>query len=186
MNYIVKLCIVVFLVAAVNMFSQTSMPQEKQTFQELNNKFNKALLASDLNTLVDFYVDDAVSLPSYAPIMRGKEEIREGNKKDFAQTKYVSLNSTTTDVFGAGDVRIEIGTFEISLVPANMTQPINDHGKYLTVWQKQPDGNWKIKCDTFNTDMPPMGQQQAGAKEKSMEKNKDNMMNENKDKDNDK
>jgi len=164
---------VVVLFAMVKTFAQTSMPEEKSTFQMLNDKWNKALVAGDVNALVDFYVDDAVSLPSYTPMMRGKSEILEGNKKDLAQTKYLSLNSKTTDVFGTGDVRIEIGTYDISLIPAKMTEPIKDHGKYLTVWQKQPDGNWKIKADTFNTDMSPMSQQQAGAKEKTWEGNKD-------------
>lgn len=174
MKSMIRICVVVFLAATVRMFAQTSMPQEKQTFQDLNDKWNKALVAGDLNSLVDFYVDDAVSLPSYMPIMRGKDEIRSGNQKDLAQTKYVSLNTTTTDVFGAGDdVRIEVGTYNISLIPAKMTEPIKDQGKYLTVWQKQSDGSWKIKVDTFNTDMPPMSQTQAGAKEKTMDENKD-------------
>jgi len=49
------------------------MSQEKQTFQDVNNKWNKALVAGDLNALVDLYVDDAISLPCYAPILRGKD-----------------------------------------------------------------------------------------------------------------
>jgi uncharacterized protein (TIGR02246 family) len=180
MNSMMKMCFVVLLFAAAKIFAQTNMPQEISTFQELNDKWNKALVDGDLNTLVDFYVDDAVSLPSYAPIMRGKDEIKEGNKKDLAATRYLSLTSKTTDVFGAGDVAIEVGTYETSLIPAKMTEPVKDHGKYLTVWQKQSDGSWKIKADTFNTDMNPMGQTQAGAKEKMMDENK------NKDGDNDK
>ena len=186
MRSMIRFCVVGLLVMVANMFAQTSMPQERKIFQDLNNKWNKALVAGDLNTLVDYYVDDAVSLPSYAPIMRGKSEIREGNQKDLSQTKYLSLNSTTTDVFGTGDVRIEVGTYEISLIPAKMTEPINDHGKYLTVWQKQSSGSWKIKADTFNTDMPPMGQTQAGAKEKMIDKDKDKMIDKDKDKENDK
>ncbi len=187
MKYMIRVCLVLIIAAAANMFAQSSMPGDKQTFQSLNDKWNKALVAGDVNALVDFYVDDAVSLPSYAPIMRGKDEIREGNKKDLEQTKYLSLNSTTTDVYGVGDVRIEIGTYDISLIPAKMTEPIKDHGKYLTVWQKQPDGAWKIKVDTFNTDMPPMSQTQAGAKEKPMyDKDKDMDNGKNKDNDGDK
>ena len=48
-----------------------------------------------------------------------------------------------------------------------MNKEINDHGKYLIVWQKQTDGSWKIKVDTFNSDVDPMSQLQAGAKEKN-------------------
>jgi ketosteroid isomerase-like protein len=32
-----------------------------------------------------------------------------------------------------------------------------DSGKYLTVWQKQADGGWKIIRDINNTDIAPKG-----------------------------
>ena len=168
-----KIVLVMLFAGSLNVFAQTSSPELRSTFQELENKWNKALVDADLNTLVSFYVDDAISLPSYTPMMRGIEEIRSGNQKDLAETKYVSLNANTTDVLSAGNIAIEIGTYDISLIPAKMSEPIKDHGKYLTIWQHQQDGSWKIKCDTFNTDMPPMSNTQAGAKEKPWEDMKD-------------
>jgi len=32
-------------------------------------------------------------------------------------------------------------------------KPINDRGKYLEVWEKQADGNWKCAADTWNSDL---------------------------------
>src|SRR5437764_11143066 len=29
-----------------------------------------------------------------------------------------------------------------------------DRGKYVAVWKKQADGNWKVAVDTWNTDLP--------------------------------
>ena len=174
MNSMIRFCLVVFLFASVSIFAQTDMSNLRQTFQQMEDKWNNAMVAGDLNTLVDFYADDAVSLPSYMPMMRGKDEIRAGNKKDLESgVKYLSLTSTTTDVYGQGDLAYEIGTFDISLIPPNMTEQVKDHGKYLTIWQKQSDGTWKIKCDTFNSDNNPMSQTQAGAKEKDMYPKKD-------------
>jgi ketosteroid isomerase-like protein len=32
-------------------------------------------------------------------------------------------------------------------------KPVPDHGKYVTVWQKQGDA-WKVIVDCFNSDEP--------------------------------
>jgi ketosteroid isomerase-like protein len=29
-------------------------------------------------------------------------------------------------------------------------------GKYLTIWKRQPDGNWTVAVDMFNADGPPV------------------------------
>jgi ketosteroid isomerase-like protein len=40
---------------------------------------------------------------------------------------------------------------------------MEDHGKYLTVWEKQKDGSLKVKVETWNSDVDPMSQMnQAG------------------------
>jgi ketosteroid isomerase-like protein len=36
-------------------------------------------------------------------------------------------------------------------------KPITDHGKYLTVFKKQPDGSWKMVADMINSDLPLPG-----------------------------
>jgi uncharacterized protein (TIGR02246 family) len=164
-----KFLMVLFLFTVVKLSAQNDKSELKNNFQALDDQQNSALVKGDINKFVSFYAEDAVSLPSYMPLMRGKDEIYAGNKKDFESTKYKSLESKTLDVFGSGDIVYEIGTYNIVLRPAGMTEDINDHGKYLTVWQKQADGNWKIKTDTWNSDVNPMNMTQAGAKQKDMD-----------------
>jgi len=33
-------------------------------------------------------------------------------------------------------------------------KPVNDHGKYVEVWEKQADGKWKCGTDIWNSDLP--------------------------------
>jgi ketosteroid isomerase-like protein len=47
-----------------------------------------------------------------------------------------------------------------------MANEMKDHGKYLNVWQKQSDGSWKLRADTWNSDVNPMSMNQAGTKPK--------------------
>jgi ketosteroid isomerase-like protein len=39
-------------------------------------------------------------------------------------------------------------------MPGN-DKPMNDAGKYVTIWEKQKDGSLKIKIETWNTDSNP-------------------------------
>jgi ketosteroid isomerase-like protein len=49
----------------------------------------------------------------------------------------------------------EIGKYGISLTLPGTQHPLADNGKYMTIWEKQPDGSLKIKLDIWNTDMNP-------------------------------
>jgi Ketosteroid isomerase homolog len=54
------------------------------------------------------------------------------------------------------------GTYELTMNDAS-GKPINDRGKYLEVWEKQTDGNWKCAADMWNSDLAASG---AGTLEK--------------------
>ena len=167
MKALLSMLMIVFIFSGLNLLAQNNdLSQLRMNFEKMNEKFGKALLDGDYNTIASFYTDDAVSLPSYAPMWRGKDAILEGNKKDLESIKYHSFKGKTTDVFGSGDIIYEIGTYEISFTLPTMANEMNDHGKYLNVWQKQSDGSWKLKADTWNSDVNPMSMNQAGAKSK--------------------
>ena len=38
----------------------------------------------------------------------------------------------------------------------NMDKPMDDHGKYVTIWEKQKDWSLKIKVETWNSDVDPI------------------------------
>ena len=46
---------------------------------------------------------------------------------------------------------------------------MQDHGKYLNIWQKESDGTLKIKVNSWNSDINPMSMNQAGANSKKDE-----------------
>lgn len=152
---------------AVNLYAQDNNISElRMKIQKMDDTFNKAMLKGDYTTITNLYTDDAISLPSYEPMWRGKDAILAGNKKDLESMKFHSFTTKITDVYSSGDLAYEIGTFEATFTMPNMTNEIKDHGKYLTIWQKQSDGSWKDKVDTWNSDVNPMSMNQAGAKSK--------------------
>lgn len=129
--------------------------QVRQQIEEMDSKMEKAMLAMDHSTLMTLYSDDAISMPSYSPMVKGKTSIEQMGKKDMEMgTKYKSFDTNITDFFGDGKYAYEIGTYTINFSTSKMPD-VKDHGKYLTVWEKQSDNSWKIKAETWNSDVNP-------------------------------
>ena len=57
------------------------------------------------------------------------------------------------EIQGQGDMAYDRGTYSMAVTPAGAA-PIEDHGKYLTIWRKQADGSWKVARAIFNSDLP--------------------------------
>jgi hypothetical protein len=72
-----------------------------------------------------------------------------------AGVKVTSFESQPTEAWECGNQVIEIGTFIISLDIPGMPG-IKDHGKYVTVYERDSKGALKVKIQTRNTDMNPM------------------------------
>lgn len=67
---------------AVNLYAQDNNISElRMKIQKMDDTFNKAMLKGDYTTITNLYTDDAISLPSYEPMWRGKDAILAGNKK---------------------------------------------------------------------------------------------------------
>jgi len=124
-------------------------------FNETNKKFSQMMLDNDLEGMLEYYADNSISLPSYQPMLRGHDAMRESHKKQHEQggMKVTAFELTATDVITEGNMAIEIGTYTISMTMPEMGA-MDDHGKYMNVWEKQ-GGDWKLRADMWNTDMNP-------------------------------
>ncbi len=49
------------------------------------------------------------------------------------------------------------GTYTIRLTPVAGGEVIGENGKVIVIFQKQPDGSWKIAREIWNRDNPPQG-----------------------------
>ena len=61
------------------------------------------------------------------------------------------------EVHTAGEWAIERGAYTITLTPRSGGAPIDDSGKYITIYQAQRDGTWLMARDIWNSDRPLPG-----------------------------
>jgi uncharacterized protein (TIGR02246 family) len=114
----------------------------------------KAAQAKDVVGATANYADDASWLPPHAPIVQGKEAIRNSWAQLLAIPGLkIDWQITKVDVSRAGDMAYTLYQYEMTM-PGPNGASINDKGKDMSVWKKQSDGAWKMVADTFNSDIP--------------------------------
>ncbi len=150
-----SLALFLFFMAGIA-FSQ-SPAEYKAKIEAMNKEMVKNMLAGNSEKLLSIYTDDAVSLPSYEPLHDGLPAIKKANE-DMVKSgvKITAFEPTIVKVLVNENMIIEIGTYKITVTYPGMDQPLDDHGKYLTVWEKQKDGSLKVKIETWNSDVNPM------------------------------
>jgi ketosteroid isomerase-like protein len=108
----------------------------------------------DADKFVSFFAEDASFLPPDMPIAQGTESIRATASQMLAIPGFnVSWKATKADVSGSADLGYTLGTYQLTTNDA-AGKPVNSVGKYVTVWKKQADGQWKVVADCFNPDGP--------------------------------
>ncbi len=126
----------------------------EQTLRDLDAQWSAAAGAKDLDKTVSFYSDDAIVMPPNASAARTKEAIRKLWQDLIASPGFViSWKATKIELAKSGDLACLSGTYEFAMNDAS-GKPVNDHGKYVEVWEKQADGKWKCGTDIWNSDLP--------------------------------
>lgn len=102
-----------------------------------------------VNTLL--YTENATFMAPNVAIAEGRAAIRAQLAKLPLMTDFTL---TPVEIDGRGDLAYVRGTYSFNIVGSDGHQVGEDHGKYLEVRRKQPDGKWLIVADIFNSDVP--------------------------------
>lgn len=164
-----RLCLAAALAAALvaglpQLTDADEVGDIKAKIAAINAMASKAMIAGDVDTMLKYYTDDVIHMPNYEPMLRGKEAYAKKQREVFAAgLKVHSTKSNILEVWVEGDMVVEVGTYEITLTLPGASTEVSDNGKYVYVWEKQPDGSLKIKVETWCTDQNPwMPPQEAG------------------------
>jgi len=143
---------------SISQSSPSGSPSEKpsgveQLLRDLDAQRAKAAAAKDVEQTIAYYSDDAIVLPSNATSAATQEAIRNVWKDMLASPGLViTWQPTRVQLAKSGDMGWVNGTYELTMNDTS-GKPIDDRGKYLEVWEKQTDGNWKCVADMWNSDL---------------------------------
>ena len=126
--------------------------------KETDAAWLKAVQAKDAVTAASFYAETGRMLPAGAVAAVGKEAIQKSWSEMFQLPAFaLTWENTDVEVSASGDMAYVIGKFDMSMKDAK-GKPVTDKGKFVEVWKKQAEGNWKVVVDIFNSDPPPPAQ----------------------------
>jgi ketosteroid isomerase-like protein len=145
-----------FLVATLAGCQRTAPP--KPSFAEdlaaitaFNAKYLGSINAEDIKTLSALTDDDHIILiPNRAPIV-GKAANDAANGGAFERFDF-DESWTPEETVIDGDLAYQRGTFTTSSVPKAGGDKRVVSGAYLRIYRRQPDGQWRMTRDMFNTD----------------------------------
>ncbi len=123
--------------------------QNAAVLLKADRDFAQAVATKGVEGWMAFMADNAVILRRQPFV--GKEAIRAAMQKAFSDAS-VTLTWTPTrgQVFKSGDLGYTVGRYQ--LVHRTDRGENVTRGTYLTVWQKQTDGSWKVIWDGGSPD----------------------------------
>jgi uncharacterized protein (TIGR02246 family) len=148
-------CLCLVLLMSAPAFAQATAAQagggDEAKIRDLDAKWSKTASANDVDGTVSYYTDDASLLPPNGPIATGKQAIRANWASLLTPGNTLSWEAKKVEVSRSGDMAYLIGAYQLAM------KGMQDRGKFVEVWKKQPDGQWKVVADIFNSDLPAAG-----------------------------
>ncbi len=120
----------------------------------------QAFLNVDTRDFLAVFTPDAICLIDQLPPAIGAEQV--GNIFEDATTRFnlYDLRPLDRRVWAAGEYVYEVGRYAESFrLPGEQRFIFTDFKKYLTIWQRQADGNYRILVETSNPDVLPSATQ---------------------------
>ena len=113
-----------------------------------------ALRTNDMDSLLSRVADDVVMMPPNEAPVRGKAAMRNWYAGFLAQVRTTALTVADREVFIGSGWAAERAAYEWVVTPVGGGKPIVDHGNYMQIWQRQPDGRWLFKREIWNSTDP--------------------------------
>jgi ketosteroid isomerase-like protein len=116
----------------------------------LEGEFMKAAADHGAHGYMSYYAEDAVEIPNGRAFLNGKAEIAKTMGFLDSSDNHLTWTPVHADVSASGDLGYTYGTFEFRSKDKD-GKAVSDTGKYVTIWKKQQDGNWKVALDMGNS-----------------------------------
>lgn len=149
-----QLAVVALMLLAVTACARkVDLDAERSAIRNADAEWSRQVAAQGAAGYVAAAADNIVVMPPNEPAISGKEAARQWAAKLVATPGFsLSWQPTNAEVASSGDLGYTTGSYELKMQAGGT--PVNERGKYTTIWKKQADGQWKAVVDIFNSDVP--------------------------------
>ena len=122
----------------------------EQAFPKLNALVTEAFNRGDVKTCAGFYAKDAILFVSDRAPVKGRAAI-EAVLGEYASAGAKLSPVQPTEIKSSGDMGVCAGTYVFE-VPVERGAPVEQRGKFVTVFMREPDGSWRAVIDSLLSD----------------------------------
>jgi len=151
MKYFVFLSI---LILQIGYSQDVDIENEKAKLLQTDKDFSQASLELGAAEAFNRYlIQDALELPAGKKPVQGRKNIYDmmkGNQGDYT----LEWTPLYAEVAKSGELGYTWGTYILSYKDENGKEK-KSYGKYLNIWEKETDGNWRVAVDMGNSSPKP-------------------------------
>jgi uncharacterized protein (TIGR02246 family) len=123
-----------------------ALAEARKAIDKGNAQWVDAWEKADASLIAALFAPDGILLGRNGKFFKGPKEILERQKKVMEGAgQGVKSTVTTVDLWLDGDTAYETGTYSYKYQENG--KPVNEEGRYVTIWKKQSDDSWKIVTD---------------------------------------
>jgi ketosteroid isomerase-like protein len=127
-----------------------SKAELKAIVETQNEALESCFKDGNANKLANMYSDSAKLSPNGSRFIIGRDSIRAFWTEDFKSSKVLKMATNMLTIDGNENLIYETG---ISISDILYNDSIyHSRVKYINIWSKQPDGNYKLDVDFWNND----------------------------------
>ena len=147
----VSLCVLLFFSACAR---KVDDPADVQAIKDVNAAWDRAWNAGDAEALASLYTADAIAMGPNQPAEVGREadsRFRTGNTSTNSATRTAALSmaSVSPEIWRSPGGRKRPGPRSKQAATS-----FQDKSKWISAYQRQPDGSWRILWEMYNSDLP--------------------------------
>jgi ketosteroid isomerase-like protein len=120
---------------------------EAEMLMNLSREWNKAAEAKDLDAIVSYWSDDAITFSPNEEPVKGKDALRAMVAESLTMEGFsISWEPQSAHVSASGDLGYLLEKSKITY-PDSLGNTVTIYNNTVTIWKKDADGNWKAVVD---------------------------------------
>lgn len=146
MNTVARVLIFVLMLGPI----AAGADRNPKVLMDAEHAFAKATAERGVDGWMEFMAPNAVELAA-EPLV-GLDQIRAGMTKQFRLPGFkITWEPAKAEFLGEGDKGFAVGRYEVRFT-GDDGKLVVERGTYLTTWQLQKDGTWKVVSDIGSRD----------------------------------
>ena len=139
------------LIAVASCTDAPSLEEDLAAIEAFNARYVGAINDGDIETLSNLTTEDhIIFIPNRPPIV-GKTANDEANGRVFENFD-IDETWTPVETVVSGDLAYQRGTYTVASTPKAGGETRTTSGSFLRIYERQPNGEWRMTRDMFNSD----------------------------------